>query len=510
MVKLGGELAEVVRKELDIKDKKVNEFTEEELRKVKQIRISKKDIPLLEYFPNVKILDLDIFPSINDEDLLVISNYLPNIASLKIKEQNDLYELDFSTFTNLKELALIHNDNLRSFKIVKLLDRFTFYDNKDFNRCDQIVSYLISNPDAKVTLDIAHYIDVARLLYRLHEDASVLERITWVECSGLRKYVIHQFLNSEVESMMGAVSSIASKYLYVSDGEVEKFGVLYRWMIRNVSFVNEDEPKGENVSNINNIYKVFNFRKGGRLSYAKAFQILLSYAGIESSVVYSYGALDTIGYYNGKKVYSLLGDSDYALLRVKLDGRYYYCDVTWDSMVSNLRYFDELRLLLISKDELRLRHKLVGESEITKSYSYRGDDSDDLIMFADSRIEEVDKLFNDIERLDPSIYGLKMESELIKAKMKQLKQEKNEPNSNEKTISAEIEELNHQLDEDQAELYRMNNFKQGIYDNYAQVLKSRYLYNQQYSNEDIKKDLDNRKALFLISDYVYTILSKIL
>ena len=29
MVKLGGELAEVVRKELDIKDKKVNEFTEE-------------------------------------------------------------------------------------------------------------------------------------------------------------------------------------------------------------------------------------------------------------------------------------------------------------------------------------------------------------------------------------------------------------------------------------------------------------------------------------------------
>ena len=510
MVKLDGELAVVVRKELGIKDKGVKDFKEADLAKVSKIRISRNDLSLLEYFPNVKIVDIDLFPSITDADLLVISNSLPNIASLKIKEQNDLFEADLSTFNNLREVAMIHNDNLRSFKLVKLLDRFTFYDNKDFNRCDQIVSYLISNDEAKVTMDIAHYIDVARLIYRLHEDVSLIQRITWVECTGLRKYSMHQFTNEEIESLMGAVSSIVSKYIYITDGEVEKFGVLYRWMIKNVSFVNEDDAQGENINNVNNVYKVFNYRKGGRLSYAKAFQILLSYAGIESTVVYSFGAFDTIGYFNGKKVYSLLGDSDYALLRVKLDGRYYYCDVAWDSLISKIRYFDELRLLLISKDELRLRHKLVGEDEIEKSYSYKGDDSDDLVMFGDNRLDEVDKLFADIERVDPDIYGLKIDSELIKNRIEKLKAEKNEPNSSEKAIEAELEELNHDLDEDQAELYRMNNYKQGIYDSYAAVLKSRYLYNQQYGNEEIKKDLDNRKALFLISDYVYDILTKIL
>ena len=510
MVKLDGELAVVVRKELGIKNKDVVNFSEEDLAKVNKIRISRNDLSVLEYFPNVKMVDVDLFPSITDSDLLIISNSLPNIASLKIKEQNDLYEADLSTFNNLREVAMIHNDNLRSFKLVKLLDRFTFYDNKDFNRCDQIVSYLISNDDAKVTMDIAHYIDVARLIYRLHEDASLIQRITWVECVGLRKYSMHQFSNEEIESLMGAVSAIASKYIYITDGEVEKFGVLYRWMIKNVSFINEDDAKGENINNVNNVYKVFNYRKGGRLSYAKAFQILLSYAGIESTVVYSYGALDTIGYFNGKKVYSLLGDSDYALLRVKLDGRYYYCDVAWDSLISKIRYFDELRLLLISKDELRLRHKLIGEDEITKSYSYKGDDSDDLVMFGDHRLEEVDRLFSDIERVDPDIYGLKIDIELIKNRIEKLQAEKNEPNSSEKTIEAELEELNHDLDEDQAELYRMNNYKQGIYNSYAPVLKNRYLYNQQYGNEEIKKDLDNRKALFLISDYVYDILTKIL
>ena len=510
MVKLDGELANVVRKELNIKDKKVVDFDEKQLATVTQIRISKKDLDLLKYFSNVSILDIDSFPSIVDEDLLAISDALPNISSLKIKEQNDLYEIDLSTFSNLKEVALIHNDNLRSFKLVKLLDRFTFYDNKDFNRCDQIVSYLINNPDAKVTLDIAQYIDTARLIYRLHEDSSLLSRITWVECSGLRKYSIHQFSNDEIISLMGAVSSIASKYIYIRDGEVEKFGVLYKWMIENVSFVNEDAPKGESVANVNNIYKVFNFRKGGRLSYAKAFEVLLAYAGIESTVVYSFGARDEIGYYNGKKVYSLMGDSDYALLRVKLDGRYYYCDVAWDSMISKLNYYDELRMLLLSKDELKLRHKLVGEDEITKSYSYKGDDSDDLIVFAANRIMEVDRLFADIERYDSTIYGLEIDSNLIKSRIEQLNKEKNEPNSSEKTIEGELEKLNHDLDENQAELHRINNYKQGIYDSYAEELKNRYLYNQKYSNEEIKKDLDNRKSLFLISEYVYNILNKIL
>jgi len=209
------------------------------------------------------------------------------------------------------------------------------------------------------------------------QDKGILDRFTWVESVGLRKYIIHEYTTDEIKSLIQNVTAIVSKYVYVDDGDIERFGILYKWMTSNIEFVNEDDPKNENVETVSNMYKVFNYRKGGRLSFAKAFQLLLSFAGVKSSVVYSLGALESIGYYNGQKVYSLLGTSDYALLRVSIDERYYYCDIAWDSFVSDYKYFDQLRLFLVSKNELKLRHKFVGEGNIEKSYSYHGDDSDD-------------------------------------------------------------------------------------------------------------------------------------
>ena len=117
-----------------------------------------------------------------------------------------------------------------------------------------------------------------------------------------------------------------------------KFGVLYSWMINNMKFVNEDDPEGENLNLISNVNKVFSYSRGGRLSMAKAFQMLLSFVGIKSSVVYSVGATDVIGYFNGEKVCSLLGESDYAVLRVTLDEKDYDCDIAWDALI-NFQYY---------------------------------------------------------------------------------------------------------------------------------------------------------------------------
>ena len=68
--------------------------------------------------------------------------------------------------------------------------------------------------------------------------------------------------------------------------------------------------------------------------------------------------------------------------------------------------YDKLRLFLFSKNELKIRHKFVGEANITNTHSYRGDDSDDLIVFANDIIREVNEMFEDIERLKPEIDGI--------------------------------------------------------------------------------------------------------
>ena len=57
----------------------------------------------------------------------------------------------------------------------------------------------------------------------------------------------------------------------------------------NMKFVNEDDPDGENLNLISNVNKVFSYGRGGRLTLAKAFQLLLSFVGIKSSGVHSNG-----------------------------------------------------------------------------------------------------------------------------------------------------------------------------------------------------------------------------
>lgn len=485
------------------------EISEDELEKVTSLSVSKKDIEYLHYFKNVDTLVLESFPSIDSNDILEITKVLSDIRSLKIKEQSALISLDVSKLNKLEELCIIHNDNLESISGIDKVKRFTFYDNKDFMDVQQIVDLLHKNKESNIILDIIYYVDIVRKLCEQDEDVKLLDNFTWVESVGLRKYIIHEYTKDEIFSLIQNVSSIISKNIYVTDGDIEKFGILYRWMVENIDFVNEDDPKGEDVEVVSNIYKVFNYQKGGRLSFAKAFQLLLSFAGVKSSVVYSLGALETIGYYNGQKVYSLLGTSDYALLRVSIDDRYYYCDIAWDSMVSDYKYFDELRLFLVSKEELKLRHKFVGEGNIEKSYSYHGDDSDDLIMFANDRLKEVIETFADIERLKPSMLGVEMNAGFLKKDIseKKKKLETLEKESEEyKELVRELAISEENLNEEESSLLRYKNMRDGIIESYSNLLISHYINNSEKDKEEILKELEKNKNVCLISTYMYEIL----
>ena len=238
--------------------------------------------------------------------------------------------------------------------------------------------------------------------------------------------------------------------------------------------------------------------------------MLLSFAGIKSSVVYSLGAIDDIGVYNGDKFYSLLGEFDYAVLRVTLDGRDYYCDIAWDAVVLENGHYDKLRLFLFSKDELKIRHKFVGEANITNTHSYRGDDSDDLIMFSKDRIKEVEETFDDIERLKPKIDGLCLNIAISKSRIREIKSDLDNldmDSSDYKSKVLELDSLEDKIDLYEAELIRLENARKGIISNYSKILINRYLNNYDGNNDmEIISVMDKKEEIKLISTYMSKLL----
>ncbi len=496
MIQLSESLSTYVRRELKILDDNRTSFSENELASVSYVSMSKDDMNVIKYFRNLSVLSLEHYPSLSDEDIKYIGEKIPSIISLKVKEQNQIYKIDLSSFNNLVELALIHNENLVQVSGLNKVKRLTFYDNKEFKNIKQIVDYLNKTPDCRATLDFLYYVDFKR--------SNLLEErysnISWVESLGLRSYSIHEYSQMERNFVMDFISKIVSKYIYVKDNSFQKFAVLYRWMIDNIRFLNEDDSGYMSLSNYNNTYKVLNTRCGGRLSYSRTFQMLLSYAGIDSFTVYSYGALETIGFFDNQKAFSLLGTSDYSLIRVLLDNKYYYSDITWDSMIDSYKQADALRVFLVSKNELLSRHKFVGEGNIRESYSYPSEDILDINQFAKDRIIEVDQLFGELDSIDSVIFNADIEKSILENIL--LTKE----NSNSFKYDGEKEGLSlsiNSVEDRKRDLLKQKRNLISI--NYGELIDN-YL-GDNINVEDVQGILDELWKSYMISKSLYDILS---
>ena len=482
-------------------------FSSEDLNSVRSICVSKKDLKYLGYFSYLADLSIDSFPSISDEDLLNLSVLTPNLKSLKIKEQNALFNLDFTNFKNLEELCIIHNDNVSNLKGISHLKRLTFYDNKDFNNVDEILNLILDNKQINLVVDIVYYLDIRRKLVESNESLDILDNVIWVESIGLRDFKTYYYSNKEMDEVIETISYYSSLYVYDNDDEMMRFTILYALFITKF---NEDDSECENLYLISNVNKVFTYLRGGRLTLAEAFQMLIRFQNIKSYVVYSLGASDLIGYVGGEKIFSLLGDSDYAVLRVLLDNKYYYLDIAWDTLVNFHGLFDKLRFFLFSKDELKLKHKFVGEGNITNTYSYHGDDSDELIAKAKDRIKEVDEVIDDVERYKDMITGKEFEMAVSKIMINDFKKdlENLDIDSDEyKTKMANLIKEEENLDLISDDLLKFNNSRKDIINSYSKLLLNRYLgICGTYDRDKEISKLKERKKLGLISTYLYNLL----
>lgn len=505
MIKLTDNLYNYILDNCNISNISGNLFSNEQLNQVRELSIVKSDIHYLGLFSNLESLKISSFPSITSDDLNKIAELCPNIKKLYISEQSALIDISLKNYTNLNDISIISCVNLKSvYNLNELtsLVRLVLYDNKSYENYDYIFECILNNENCYVELDIEQYFPLSNYLLKNRLNNKIIEKVCWVEYLGLRKKTYYRYDIDEINKIRDIILKISSKYIFKSDGDMEKFGILYRWMIKNVSFINEDENDILFSKYLNNVYDVFSTFYGGRLSYAKAFQVMLSAVGIKSTIVYSLGALDDIGKYDGEQMYSLVGLSDYALLRVFLNSRYYYLDVAWDSLVYKYNYYDSLRLFLVSKEELMLRHKLVGEGNIAKTHSYHGDDSDDLNIFAEDRIQYVDSLLNKIKMYDANIDGLLMNISFYKKELDGLKK------GNDYTFNKKITELNCELESQEKELSNYRFIKNNIIRKYVNDIRFHYLNGNERNASLI--NLNETRNYSLISAEMYELLKIVL
>lgn len=490
-------------------------FTEEELSYIVEISIGKNDIKYLNYFKNIEYLEISLYPSIDDNDLIYIFNRFKNIKSISIANQTDLRKIDFTKVNDLNEIIIINNDNLTyviNMNNCKNLKRVSLFNNKSLFEFNSIFEYVLRNESlSSVEIDISYFVDCISYLRKINKPVSLFNKIDWVEATGLRNKNYYKYTHNEVFNIFKIVNDSLSKYIYAEDGNTEKFGIAYQWFINNFRFFNTDVNMVDD-----NVGKVFTFGYGSRLTFAKAFQFLLSVVGIDSDMVYSIGALDTIGYSDGKQLYSLSGNTDYALLRVKIDGRNYYCDIAWNSMIKEQSFYDNLRLVLVSLDELKIRHQIVGNETDKKSSSYSSKGIEELLLFSSDRIEKVDKMLFDIEQYrtdmnkvefnlnntDKEINDLKIEIDKLDIDSVEYK------NSFDKLIKLEdkIIDLENELNDYNQKRYEViKSYKNDIISGYLGLAS-----NSKININELIGKLDNIYDYGFISSYIYKLVISVL
>ena len=83
-------------------------------------------------------------------------------------------------------------------------------------------------------------------------------------------------------------------------------------------------------------------------------------------------------------------ESDHSILKVNLNGKIYYSDITWDAgrfqKGKNRNYF------LLSKSDISKDHRLLGEAKVFDAgKSVSSQKQEELLKFATERIKQIDQ-----------------------------------------------------------------------------------------------------------------------
>ncbi len=375
--------------------KRRNTFFEYEFKYVKDLNIKKETLEYINLFSDLKSIKIDTSDIIDSSTINGLLKEFTNIEKLYIKGQNGLDFLNLNHLTNLKELKLISNRSLNKIDgLDKLnsLKTFTFYDNNSFidekNLCKKISDF--SNKDIKCDVDVLY-------MPTLQKNKFDEYNITWSENIGSLNDKI-TYSTKELEIALNKAKAIISNYIKPTDTNKEKFAILYQWMCENVRYDygslksnNSHIKNGVRIgkeTGANGTYNGLIYNQCVCEGYSKTMQLLLKLCDIKS---YDVGCLisenrSSLVSINGK---SKVNQGDHSIIKVNLDGKFYYTDTTWDA--GRYQRNDERKYFLLSKKDISKDHLLTNENSNIALESISKQEFNKLMKFAGERVKSVNE-----------------------------------------------------------------------------------------------------------------------
>lgn len=378
-------------------------FTREELASIKRLKLENnnfKDISALEYCINLKDLTIS---SINSKkvptnfsseayyayksklatikDFSVISR-LPSLQFLTILNDQNLESLDLTGLTNLSSLVLRGNHKLKTVHGLETLVHLLELDlvNNGINHSFDLKS-MLENELSEVTLDFDLYPLIKEKFPNINSEMiEYLKR--GVKCfwsENLSDIGTNQISTIRIEKMNKRAMEIINTIIGPNYSDIEKISAIYAYIIGTVKYDDESlraskgeenealkkakENLGELVSTIldrrQSSFNAILEQKAVCEGYTNMMHYLLKAVGINSMTVHC----------SSNRNQKVVGqDSNHSVIKVEIDGEWYYFDPTWDAGKSSLKNFFK------TKEEFSVNHILsMSETEVlvpqTKPYN---------------------------------------------------------------------------------------------------------------------------------------------
>lgn len=366
---------------ISIRDNKFTYFRIEELALIKTLKLENANsIDELKYLPNLKKLKIEgiNYNKIKDKYALEINPFINHIKDfLVIKDLNKLEYLAINNDINIKKLNL---KNLKNLKKLRLKNNPELETLKGLESLENLNDVIIYGTNIKNSINLDKYIfntisvknnvlDIKIILNEIKNNPKMLRQIndykrkglTHLEFAETNGFVDYTKLDTrDLEEMITNLSkelkalnkydkqfktayifnNIVHNYKFASDQLKERQNVYRKLIMKNNEI---PEYMTKYFASLHSSYNLYHFKEGNCEGHVNLMSIMLNLVGIESMIVHC----------KDKRFKEYTGDTNHAMIRVKLNGKWYYCDPTIDKEKSN-NYF------LKSKNDLEKTHEISG------------------------------------------------------------------------------------------------------------------------------------------------------
>ncbi len=325
--------------------------------KYKELSVLKVDINVpIFYIKELSSLQvLNIFNMANSSDIKELDysavNQYKELSSLVISHNPNIRELDVSNLTELNNLFIIGNLNLKTIvglENLKKLKKVIIVGN-DVKHLPGLKLVLDNNCDTKMfNLDVNLYHDlIIQGINPNNYDISFGEKISVGEIYHLSTKMMQDLYSKSIHVLSGLITPEMN--------EETKIRQIYKYIVKHLRYDFENLKKRDDYvythdiniydneyKDINSSYKALLDYKVVCEGYANLLKLLLNIENIEAENVVCYinNSKEPFSYYN------------HTASRVYVDGNWLYCDAQIEDDSENLKYF------LQSREDFEKTHKL--------------------------------------------------------------------------------------------------------------------------------------------------------